>query len=154
MPFSWHGHPLASKHDHNNEHSLPWPTDLWLHSNMNIKTVDLFLSLSCAPHIAHTMDLSVIELCSTHCSHHGSFCLWAVLHTLLTPWIFLSLSCAPHIAHTMDLSVFELCSTHCSHHGSFSPWQYSHLTFFLAIWFTSLQYCWPYTTLIDSRFQP
>ena len=30
-------------------------------SNMNIKSVDLFMSLSCTPHIAHTMDLSVLR---------------------------------------------------------------------------------------------
>ena len=39
-----------------------------------------------------------------------------------------------------SFSVFELHSTHCSHHGSLCPSYNSHLTFFQATFFTSIQY--------------
>ena len=48
--------------------------------------------------------------------------------------------------------VFELYSTHCSHHGSLCPSSNSHLTFLLAPYFTSMQYCWPYISLMNSSF--
>ena len=51
------------------------------------------------------MDLSVFGLYSTQCSHHGSLCLWAILHTMFPPCISLSLGCTLHNVPTMDLSV-------------------------------------------------
>ena len=66
MPFSKHDHPLPTTHDHD----MTIPTNTASHSqlihvsfkpNRNIKYVDLFLPLSCTPHIALTMDLSVLN---------------------------------------------------------------------------------------------
>ena len=53
-----------------------------------------------------------------------------------------------------SFSVFELYSTQCSHHGSFCLLSKSHLTFFQASCFTSIQYFWSYITHISSPFQP
>ena len=81
IPFIRRDHPFSSTHVHTNKHCLPWPTDLLFSfkPNMNIKSVDLFLSLSCTPHIALTMDLSVrckIPI-SLSFKHHANF------HTVL-----------------------------------------------------------------------
>ena len=53
-----------------------------------------------------------------------------------------------------SFSVFELYSTHCSDHGYFCPSWNSLLIFFQAPWFTFIQYCCPYVTLINNPFHP
>ena len=83
------------------------------------------MTILCAQHmtiLANTVCLSQPIYGFTQTQHHilGSFC------------------------------VLELYSTHCSHHGSLCLSLNSHLTFFLAPCFTSIQYYWPYITPINS----
>ena len=75
MPFSRHYHPLSSTNDHANEHfAIAILYIVSFKSRMNIKSVDIFLSFSCTPHIALTIDLSVLHKIPISLSfrHHTS----------------------------------------------------------------------------------
>ena len=88
--FSNHVHPLSSTHDHGNGlFAIANWSMVSFKPNMNIKLIDLFLSLSCTPHIALT---------------------WIFMSFVKFPYIFLS-------------------------------------------GFTSIQYCWPYLTVMNNPFQ-
>ena len=52
----------SSTHHHTKAHCLPWPTDILFYSNPTSASSHwLFLSLSCTPHIALTMKLSILS---------------------------------------------------------------------------------------------
>ena len=75
MPFSRHDHPspqhmIIQTNTVCNSQLICGP----IKPNINIKSVDLFLSLSCTPHIALTMDPFVFrKIHITHfCRHHAS----------------------------------------------------------------------------------
>ena len=87
MPFSRHAHPLSTAHDHTNEHCLPYPTNIWLHSNtISTSNPCVFLRmfpsrlLSGAMHHFHTallalhnsyeQPLSALEEISCHTATH------------------------------------------------------------------------------------
>ena len=97
MTFSRHDHPLSSAHCHTSERCLLLPTDLLFHSSPTL-TLNLYIF----------------------------FCLSAMLHILLSPWIFLSFIIFPslflsgsmlhfhavllalHITYEQPLSAFDL----------------------------------------------
>ena len=71
--------------------------------NMNIKSVDLFLSLSCTPHIALTIDLSVLVKFPSH------FLSGTMLH-------FYAVLLALHSSYEQPLSALEDISCYAEAH--------------------------------------